>query len=234
VNQLANGFEVVQDFRMSSWGQPCNYRYEQRYKFYTDGSFRIVAGAYGKGCYGDTAANYLPVMRIDVAAQQDDGNNLAVWDGANWVPQTTEFWEAQSAVVNGELQRWWVTGPAGAGYRIAPGQGQFADGGRGDDAYFYATQHKAAEGDLDMGSSIGSCCTNTYEQGPHNYVNGESLVDTNLVLWYVPQLFTDLSAPDYYCWTVNVNETYPCFGGPQFTPTYALDEDMFLPLAPRG
>ena len=232
VVQLANGFEVIQDFRMSNWGQPCNYRYEQHYKFYDDGSFRIVAGAYGKGCYGATPANYLPLLRIDLAPGGDLNNNLAAWDGANWVQQATEFWEQQSTVVNGDLQRWWITGPAGSGYRITPGQGQFGDGGRGDDAYFYATAHNAAQGDTDLGGSIGDCCAGTYQQGPHNYVNGESLVDANLVLWYVPQLFTDLTVDDYYCWTVNVNETYPCFGGPLFTPTFALDFDTFMPLIP--
>jgi hypothetical protein len=63
-------------------------------------------------------------------------------------------------------------------------------------------------------------------------VNAGAIAGENLVLWYVPQMVTDASAPDYYCWTVSGEpnpETYPCFAGPRFTSPNAGDvfEDGF-------
>lgn len=37
------GFALTQDFYHPDWPQPCNYRYQQRYEFYNDGRFRVVA-----------------------------------------------------------------------------------------------------------------------------------------------------------------------------------------------
>lgn len=70
---------------------------------------------------------------------------------------------------------------------------------------------------------IGECCFDDHRQGPEMYVDGESVLATNLVLWYVPQMVThvDSEANDYYCWTVSGEpdpETYPCIVGPLFTP----------------
>jgi len=38
------GFALTQDFRSEFWPLPCNYRYAQRYEFYTDGRFRVKIG----------------------------------------------------------------------------------------------------------------------------------------------------------------------------------------------
>ncbi len=59
-------------------------------------------------------------------------------------------------------------------------------------------------------------------------MNNEPVQNQNIVLWYVPQMTTDVTAlqaaegeADYYCWTVRGEpdpETYPCFAGPMFVP----------------
>lgn len=216
------GFEVIQDFRMSNWGNYCNYRYEQRFQFYNDGRFRTVAGAFGKGC-GDNAI-YRPLMRIDIAVAGDDADTFATWDGAAWQDQSVENWWSQGAPYTPEGYAWRVMDQSGAGYYMEPGQdNNFGDLGRGDDAFIYATQHHASEGDTDLGI-IGTCCNDNYQQGPHIYLNNEAINNQNIVIWYVPQFVTDPSNTDgdgYYCWTISGEpnpETYPCWGGPMFVP----------------
>ncbi len=217
----STGFEVRQDFRMSNWGYNCNYRYEQRVQFFADGRFRIMAGAYGRDCGGGTAM-YRPLIRIDLALDGDDNDLLASWDGSQWVTQNSEFWELQGAPYTAEGYRWRIADQTGFGYYMAPNQGSGTVTDPGDNAYFYAVQHHPAEGDADL-PIIGDCCATggDYRQGPHLYLNGESIVDENLVLWYVPQMQASGAVGEAYCWTVSGEpnpESYPCFGGPTFHP----------------
>jgi hypothetical protein len=221
------GFEVVQDFRMGNWGGSCNYRYDQRIQFFNDGRFRVVSGAYGKGCGNN--ATYRPVVRIDMAVNGLENDSFATWNGEDWLPNSTEFWQLQAAPYTAEGYRWKVWDAAGMGYYLEPGRGQFGDNGRGDFAYIYVTQHKANEGDTDLGV-IGSCCNSDHQQGPHNYVNGESIANQNIVIWYVPQMVTDVTPGNMYCWTVTGGanpETYPCFAGPMFVPFAPEVPDLF-------
>lgn len=220
------GFEVVQDFRMSNWGGSCNYRYEQHFQFFTDGRWRVATAAFGQGCGNDSTeeATYRPVVRIDIAADGASNDTLAVWNGASWVDQTTEAWWLQSAPYTTEGYRYRVMDSGGSGYYIEPGQGQYDDGGTGDNAYLYATLYKAGEGATEIGS-IGSCCTGDHRQGPDNYVNTENINNKDIVLWYVPQSETITSwqvnqgqADEQYCWTDNTSNTWPCVSGPMFVP----------------
>ena len=170
------GFAVVQDFRMSNWGASCNYRYEQHFQFFNDGRFRVVTVSYGQGCGNnqDQEATYRPLVRIDIAVKGDSNDTLALWDGAQWVDQTTEGWWLQSAPYTPEGYRYRVMDQSGSGYYIEPARGQYNDGGTGDNAWLYVTQHKVAEGDADM-PAIGQCCTGTYVQGPEQFINGEAV-----------------------------------------------------------
>ncbi|HLF89081.1 MAG TPA: hypothetical protein VI451_09065 [Anaerolineales bacterium] len=238
------GFELVQDFRMESWGQNCQYRYEQHLEFFNDGRFRVVQVAYGKGC--GTRAFYRPVVRIDIAIRDQANDNFDYWDGTQWVHLTTEDYRVPYLETNHgphtttpEGYAWKVYDADGTGYYIEMDVGQFGDGGQGDIPFVYATQHKASEGDTDM-SLIGTCCNIDHQQGPHNYVNGESIDNQDLVIWYVSQGEKD-GVPDdgdgYYCWTVSGEpnpETYPCFMGPMFhlispIEPVELTEKLFLP-----
>jgi hypothetical protein len=216
------GFEVVQDFRMAAWGNSCNYRFEQRLQFYQDGSFRVVSGAYGKGCFPSEI--YRPLMRIDIAVDGDADDSFARWTGSEWNPETIEgIWTQPVSTAPGGAA-WRVMDLAGAAYDVVPGAGHFDDGGRGDDAIVYAVLHDPSEGDADLESSIGTCCNDDEGQGPDQYVDGDPIEDANLVLWYVPQMPVDSTLEDesgYSCWTIAGEpdpETYPCFAGPLFVP----------------
>lgn len=222
--QTLIGFEVVQDFRMGSWGNTCNYRYEQRIQFYTDGRFRPASGAYGKGC--GTNSLYRPVVRIDIAVNGDATDTFSYWDSNQWVATTNETYRVPYTetdhgphALTPEGYSWRIDDDGGTGYYISQDVGQYTDS-RGDTPFLYPTLHHANEGDTDLGI-IGTCCLDNHQQGPHNYVNNENIDSQNLVLWYVGQMDTDASSPDYYCWTL-VGEpnpvTYPCITGPMFVP----------------
>jgi PKD repeat protein len=225
------GFEVVQDFRMGNWGSGCNYRYEQRFQFYTDGRFRTVQGAYGKGCGQNSL--YRGLMRVDLAVGGTDANdNIDIWNGSDWQAVATETRWCPEGETNasctgfvpgsnpdGYRFRLWDS-VTETGYYVEPGRGQFGDAGQGDNEFMYAVAHRASEGDSDMGVFGAGCC-NDYNHGPEQYVNAESIADGNMVIWYIPQALTDAIGPDYYCWTVTGEpnpETYPCFTGPMFHP----------------
>lgn len=217
------GFALVQDFWSELWPQPCNYFYEQRYEFYTDGRFRPVATNVGRGCGND--GTYRPVTRIALAG----ANTFAQWDGTGWQAWTNEGWQTQENVpVSPDGYQFRVTDSAGTGFDIEPGNAQFNDGGRGDDAFVYVTLHHADidEGDSDM-STIGPCCNTDYQQGPEKFINPdpEPVTDASLVLWYVAQIKNDDQPGQQYCWaeSVLVNGIYspveyPCASGPMFVP----------------
>ncbi|MCB9134591.1 MAG: carboxypeptidase regulatory-like domain-containing protein [Anaerolineales bacterium] len=219
------GFEVVQDFRMGSWGNSCNYRYDQRIQFFTDGRFRVVSSAYGKGC--GTNATYRPVVRMDLAINGDDNDNFAYYDGTQWVDVTTETYRVPYTetghgphYIDENGYSWKVYDTDGTGYYIEQDVGQFLNG-RGDNPFLYPVLHHANEGDTDLPVFSSGCCNDNHMQGPHLYLNNENIVNQNIVLWYVPQAVTDAVAPDYYCWTLQGEPnpvTYPCFMGPMFHP----------------
>jgi hypothetical protein len=171
-NDNAIGFEVVQDFRMSNWGSNCAYRYEQHIRFYNDGRFRVVSAAYGRGC--QQIGVYRPLVRIDIAVDGSANNNFATWDGAEWQSHETEFWQLQDGPYTDEGYKWLVYNESGPAFYIEPGQGQFEDSPHPDDAYIYVVKHHSNEGDFDL-PAMGSCCNTDHQQGPHTFVNGESI-----------------------------------------------------------
>jgi PKD repeat protein len=212
------GFVVIQDFRMSNWGNNCNYRYEQHLQFFNDGRFRVVSAAFGRGC--QQLGTYRPLVRIDIAIDGSANNNVATWGGTDWQPHQTEFWQLQGGPYTDEGYKWLVYNENGIAYHIEPGQGQFEGSPEPDNAYIYVVKHHVNEGDFDL-PVMGSCCNDDHQQGPHNFVDGESIENENLVIWYVPAMPKNGASPPYSCWTVSGEpnpETYPCFSGPMFVP----------------
>ncbi len=218
------GFVLRQEFQSEEWPLPCNYNYEQRYEFYNDGRFRVVAGSLGRGCGNN--GTYRPVLRIAFAGVY----TMAQWDGTAWKDWAVEQWSLQQPdsayTPEGYLYR--LADQAGAGYYIDPNRGQFGDGSRGDNAYVYATLHHANldEGDSDM-VTIGSCCNTDYHQGPEKFIDPtpEPILSSPLVIWYVPQLKNDDTPGHEYCWADSVlvagvytAKVWPCYAGPMFVP----------------
>ena len=219
------GFALTQDYWHPLWPQPCNYRYQQKYEFYEDGRFRITAANLGRGCGSD--ATYRLLFRIQPAAPQG-GLTFAEWDGAAWQPWDVEQWRLQEpdTPMTSEGFQYRIAAEDGSGYYLEPGQGQFGDGGRGDNAYTYVVKHKPEEGDADL-VTLGVCCNSNYEQGPETFINEppEAILNEDIVIWYVPQIENDDTPGQEYCWAdtivedgLYVDRAWPCWSGPMFVP----------------
>jgi hypothetical protein len=220
------GRALVQDYYHALWPQPCNYRYQQRFEFYSDGRFRPVATNLGRGC--GTGGTYRPILRIDLADAAGSGQVVEAWDGQAWQRWDDERWTVQSdstpyTAAGYQLR---ITDQRGAGFYVEPGRGQFGDGGRGDRAFSYITVARAEEGEVDL-PALGSCCSSDYRQGPDTYLlpAAESLAGQSLVLWYVPQQDNDDTPGQQYCWAELTVENglyqprvWPCPAGPMFVP----------------
>jgi hypothetical protein len=208
------GFMLTQDFRNPKWPLACNYRYENRYEFYDDGRFRIVSVNKGRGCAAD--ATYRPVMRIDVAGER--GRFYARKQDGMW-----ELWkkERYEKVREGKRPYRYVW-EAGA-LLLEPDRGQWGES-RGDNATIFVTRFHPQEGDTDL-LTLGSCCK-LDEDGPERYINGEDIVDANIVLWYVPRIRNDNRPGQEYCWADSIIDengnmgvkVWPCSVGPMFVP----------------
>ncbi len=219
------GFAIAQEFRSQGWPLPCNYSYRQRFEFYSDGRYRIVAGSIGRGCGND--GMYRPVLRIDPAG---DDLTFDEWTGSDWKVWQTERWQVMKPETpfTPEGFQYRFLNTQGAGYAIEPGRGQFGDGGRGDFAYMYATRRHS---DRDEGASdmitIGPCCNPDYQQGPEKFIDDppEPIEKAPITLWYVMQLKNDDTPGREYCWAryelvdgVYQVKSFPCYAGPMFHP----------------
>lgn len=217
------GFALEQVFRSEQWPTPCNYNYRQRFEFYNDGRFRVSAASIGRGCGNE--GTYRPVFRIAFAGEQ---NNFAEWNGNEWINWQNEKWQLQSASTRftTEGYQYKLSNANGSGFYLQPGNGNFNDGGRGDNAYVYVTQNNPAveEGEADL-VTIGPCCNTDYQQGPEKFIgnNPDNIQNKKIVVWYVAQLKNDDSKGREYCWAesvlengVYVTKSYPCFAGPMF------------------
>jgi len=219
-----DGFMLTQDYRNPKWPMACNYRYENRFEFSNDGSFRIVGVNKGRGC-GDNAI-YRPVMRIDMSIS--DKENFYSYDG-DW-----KLWEKEGSEQVRETKKQKVGGQypfkivssesENKGYYIEPNSGQFGDASRGDNATLFATLFHAKEGDQDL-LTLGSCCDLKVD-GIEQYLNNEKIENSNIILWYVPRIRNDARIGHEYCWADTIIgkngnlevKIWPCTVGPKFIP----------------
>lgn len=220
------GFAITQDFRQLPWPAACNYRYQESYQFYNDGRYRVALTNHGRGCGDD--GTYRPVLRVDLGGLSQP-YQLSAWQDNQWQDVTKESWVAQPEKANLWKSEYShkISSGKNRGYLLAPSNGQFGDGGRGDNAYIYVSvKHSDKdEGDRDL-VTLGSCCNVDHQQGPEQFMSPpEPLKDQSLVLWYVPQLKNDGKPDSRYCWAESVvvdgvqkTKTWPCTGGPMFVP----------------
>jgi len=218
------GFALIQDFRNPAWPLACNYRYENRYEFYQDGSVRITAANYGRGCGDD--GWYRPVFRIDPALGARQRIERVASDGSYRAVSTEEHFAQFEAphAEDGALLR--IIGENGT-YAFIPNRGQLEAGMAPDNAYMYISRdhEDRDEGREDL-LTIGSCCRDDIQQGPEIFIRDkESLSDASVILWYVPQIKNSSTPSQEYCWARSVIhegsrkvETFPCRVGPLLKP----------------
>ncbi len=219
------GFALEQSFNSKQWPMPCNYNYLQRFEFYHDGRMRVAGASLGRGCGNN--GTYRPVMRIALYGSR---NTLYEWGESGWKSWKKEQWKLQDSRTRytPEGYQYKITASEGRGYYLEPGRGQFNDGGRGDNAYLFATRLHADrdEGESDL-VSIGPCCNTDYRQGPEKFIepDPEDIENQGIVLWYVPQIKNDDRKGNEYCWAESYLEngiyktrSFPCMSGPMFVP----------------
>jgi hypothetical protein len=216
------GFYIVQDFRNPKWPMACNYRYENRFEFYKDGSFRVVAINLGRGC--SNKAIYRPVMRLDINLGSKE--RFSVYQNDSWkeyeVEGSYKSTSKEKLYKNRYLYKF--VDLEDNGYYIEPNRGQFNDNSRGDNESVYVTKFKQNEGDSDM-LTLGSCCKLDVD-GPEQFINDEIISGEDIVLWYVPRIQNDDRAGHEYCWADSTIDEYgnpsvnvwPCIVGPKFVP----------------
>jgi len=226
------GFSLLQDYRNPKWPMACNYRYENRFEFYNNGSFRVVGVNKGRGC-GKNAL-YRPVMRIDMDMSQNEEfysyepNSTKEW--SKWLVEGSAFQKDAKGYKNDRyLYKIADKNSPKKGYYIEPNRGQFGDNSRGDNATIFVTKYKEDEGSQDL-MTLGSCCKLS-EDGVERYLEKTEDIDgKNIVLWYVPRIRNDAREGHEYCWADTVLEdgdlkvrVWPCVVGPMFVPIQSED-----------
>jgi hypothetical protein len=210
-NGINVGFYLVQDFRNPKWPMACNYRYENRFEFYDDGAFRVVGVNIGRGC-GEKAI-YRPIMRIDLALQNE---NFYSYKG-EWQEWSMEAKESQTASKLYEEDKYFYK------IKTSESKGYIMETSKKDNANIFVTRYKEDEGALDL-LTLGSCCK-LDEDGVERYLNQESLLNQDLVIWYVPKIESNAIKGKESCWADTILEEgrlvvkeFPCSVGPKFTP----------------
>lgn len=207
------GVALVQDFRSELWPVPCNYRYQNRYEFYADGRFRMLAVNIGRGC--GLGGVYRPILRIVPAGE---AHAVAAWDGGKWAGWGEEQWvlQGESTPLTADGAQLRIESTDGPNLLVVPGQEP-----RPDDAFVYVTRYRSEEGDADL-PALGSCCRENYQQGPEMFIGPEPLAGGPVTLWYVPQM---PNAEREACWAdsvlrdgIFVAEEWPCAAGPWLVP----------------
>jgi len=233
-----NGFMLTQDFRNPKWPMACNYRYENRFEFYDDGSFRVVGVNKGRGC-GDNAL-YRPVMRIDPAVDAQETFYSRKEGDGEWKAWDVEGSEPVAgshvgdllpplSTPSGSAYRYKITSATDPkhGYYLEPNHGQFHDNSRGDNAHLFVTHFQEVEGDKDL-LTLGSCCQ-LDKDGPEAFLNHEPIRKSRIVLWYIPRIRNDAREGHEYCWAdTRIGEdgnpdvqVWPCTVGPHFIPIHS-------------
>lgn len=216
------GFVLSQKYFSEGWPTPCSYNYEQVFEFYRNGNFRPVIGSLGRGC-GNNAI-YRPVTRIGFSGEQNRVF-LNKWNEKNEVKQESwilenELTPYQDSFYIGEIE----SKDRDFKLRIESNKGQFHDGGRGDQAYYYFMKYhqNIDEGESDF-PTLGPCCNTDHKQGPEVFLNDENLENSGIVLWYVPVIRNDSRPGNEYCWAESILENgiyvpkvYPCYSGLKF------------------
>lgn len=216
------GFSFTQDFMNAGWPKTCNYRYQQRFEFFSDGSFRILAINIGHGCGNN--GTYRPNLRIQFPT--DIAYNFSSWDGSDWKPWKVEQWQQQSDTYTPRGAQFRIISTDGTGYEIAPGNGQPPDDKKSDQAFVYVTRYHHEEGEADL-LTLGNCCNTDFHQGPELFINEppEPIANSPLVMWYVAQMAINDTPGSEYCWAdtkvengMYIPVTWPCYAGLLFKP----------------
>jgi hypothetical protein len=201
INDLGDGFEIRQLFtEFTRWPNCiCCYRYEETIRYYADGRFELIFVSHGPGC--DDVSIYRPFWRVDLDLDGPDGDEVWLFEEAQWQEMTEEFETFpvvedlspeghKLATFDGDLHYRWSmerTDPLGL-----------------DEAYFFLLQWGELEGEGPITTGPGDTFI-----PPRQWIDGEPLTGENIVLWYVPLLNTKKGGP-WWCMPDPDPDFSPC------------------------
>jgi hypothetical protein len=200
VRELDDGFEVSQLYtEFLRWPNcVCCYRYEQIIRFHGNGSFEPIFISHGPGC--DDLSNYRPFWRIDLEAGGETIDEVWRWEGDRWIQASEEFstplFEDRSP--DGGLV--YFTGPDGA-YEWRP---VATDPTEEDDGRMFVLRANEGEGD----GPVPTGPADTFWP-PGQWLDGESLDNEDVVIWYIPVLHTKKEDP-WWCMPDPEPDFSPC------------------------
>ncbi len=211
--------EYPDHIRLTSQFQAGWYRYTMRWEFYVDGT---ILPTFGFGIYNNSCSSashrHHNYWRLDFDI--DDAGNDFVQEVEAGSPtvlpsETTRAWQ-------GNTTSWEVMdATSGRGYRVTPGVQDLllpVDGFSKLD--FMASAYKASE----ISDSGGGCAIN---EG--SLANGESIANTDVVLWYRAGVHDVVGEDIYYCKTGGpilepIGDWEPCGPNPNnFVEYWQLD-----------
>ncbi len=195
------GFEVRQLFTEPfNWPNCiCCYRYEQIAQFYADGRFDLRFVSQGPGC--DDLSRYRPFWRIALALGENDDPDAAwVWQETAWTPleQEAELPLFEDLSLEGQKL---ATFDDRLHYRWQP---EANDPLGQNEGRLFILRANPDEGD----GPILAGPADTYRP-PRQWLDAESVTDGELVVWYVPTLFTKKGGP-WWCMPDPEPEFSPC------------------------
>ena len=200
VDDLEEGFEVSQLFtEFLSWPNCiCCYRYEQKMRFFADGSFEAGFVSHGPGC--DDLSIYRPFWRINLAGESAESGAINFWDAREWLEAEKEL----------ELPLFERLGPGGeilytfrqeGGYRWIP---ELTDPSGQDGGRIFVLAYNETEGDGPISTGPANSLW-----PPRQWLDGEPLLTDNPVLWYIPSLNTHHGEP-WWCMPDPEPDYSPC------------------------
>ncbi len=162
---LQDGFELRQLYMMSAWPRCGTYRYMQSWRFHDDGRLEPRLEISGPGIEGAHTYNVYWRLDLDIDGPGDDSFQ-------NWATGWSEP-EAEGLFAAG-----FPLSPDGFKWRSVDGPRQYAVAPRPEDgAVLWALSFEAGQGDFNLPAF-------RVPNFPSQWVNGEGIQDTNVVLWY--------------------------------------------------
>lgn len=190
ITDLGNGFEVRQLFtEFTRWPNCiCCYRYEEVLRFLADGSFEARFVSHGPGC--DDLSIYRPFWRIDLDVDNAQANSAWVWQADGWQQPDAELELFPFVDMNAPDGGRVVIGSEETYFHISMDR---TDPLGLDEARFFILQENEGEGDGPTPTGPGD----TF-QPPRQWINGDPVTDTDLLIWMVPLLKTKKGGP-WWC-----------------------------------